>query len=40
MSPKMKQRKMDEEDSEDSYSSDASDDNEAYTGNEVRFKLM
>lgn len=31
---------MDEEDSEDSYSSDSSDDNEAYTGNEVRFSLM
>lgn len=37
MSPKAKQRKIDEEDSEDSYSSDSSDDNEAYTGNEVRF---
>lgn len=38
MSPKVKQRKIDEEESEDSYSSDSSDDNEAYAGNEVRFK--
>lgn len=35
MSPKLKQKKPNEEDSEDSYSSDSSDDNEAYTGNEV-----
>lgn len=35
MSPKNKQRKMDDE-SDDSYSSDSSgDDNEAYAGNEV-----
>lgn len=36
MSPKLKQKKPNEEEnSEDSYSSDSSDDNEAYTGNEV-----
>lgn len=36
MSPKIKQKKPnEEEESEDSYSSDSSDDNEAYTGNEV-----
>lgn len=37
MSPKLKQKKPNEEESEDSYSSDSSDGNEeGYTGNEVK----
>lgn len=35
MSPKHKQKKPNDDESEDSYSSDSSDDNDAYTGNEV-----
>lgn len=35
MSPKLKQKKPNEEESDYSSSSDSSDDNEAYTGNEV-----
>lgn len=39
MSPKTKQRKIDDEESEDSYSSDSSEDSNdaAYDDNEVRF---
>lgn len=40
MSPKIKQKKPNEGESDDSYSSDSSDDNEAYTGNEVNYNLL
>lgn len=41
MSPKIKQRKIDDEESEDSYSSDSSEEsNEAYDDNEVWFSFI